>query len=490
MTRKIYLILLLNLFLVRPGKATDLVGTDSLLTILQQKNGPHKERQLILSIRYYFSGRLPAGLPAAKKSLDSVLAAFPVPNAGSLGLFVETMYRMQLRQYVEAEKVLVRAISLADRADDHYLLYGCFTQLAFLQALKGNTTEAVTSFRQARNEATTLNDAYLQILVDINISDIYHRNKLYGQSLHYLDQARALMHRRELNEPDLNMMILVNKVENYFSTESVDSLAKYSRLLLDLKISSSRLYSFQQRSIYMLYLLQARYNDAVKLLAKLKKDPSYAYDLTDDQNLTNALYHSGQVDSARVVARQLIADQALQNHPEVTLPLYEMLGRIALAKSEKDLAIRRFDEALQQAKMQIIRLVEVDTIAARLRLDDMQSSYISREGGFKRERLWLIFGVVTVSLVLVVGAMLYRNNQQKRKFERLLFESKRSELSFINSHEIRRHLSNILGIIDTISQADDRHQEYLESEAHLLSAANDLDKSIREIADKLSDDIA
>jgi hypothetical protein len=132
-------------------------------------------------------------------------------------------------------------------------------------------------------------------------------------------------------------------------------------------------------------------------------------------------------------------------------------------------------------------LVAVDTIAAGLRLDEMQNGYIRREDGFKRERLWLIFSVVTIGLVLIAGAMLYRNIRQKRKFEKLLFETKRNELAFINSHEIRRHLSNILGIIDTIGNSDDKHQSYLEAETHLLNAAKDLDNSIHYIADKLKD---
>ncbi|WCT13242.1 hypothetical protein [Mucilaginibacter jinjuensis] len=133
------------------------------------------------------------------------------------------------------------------------------------------------------------------------------------------------------------------------------------------------------------------------------------------------------------------------------------------------------------------RLVEVNTIAARLKLDDMQSSYILREEGFKWEQLWLIFSVVTIGLVLIVAAILYRSIRQKRYFEKLLYDSQRDELSFINSHEARRHLSNILGIIDTISHSGDKHKGYLEAGAHLLKTAEALDSSIRHIADKLND---
>ncbi len=482
----IALLLFPVLFYSSPVIAAEQVSADSILTILQQKDGPQKEKGLILSIRYYFGGRALNSLPAAKKSLDSLLAAFRVPDAEATGLLVETMYRMELRQYVAAEKALVRAISLAGPEDDHYLLYACFTQLSFLQSLKGHLTEAVASFRQARLEAMTLNDAYLQVLVDINISDIYHRNKLYSQSLVYLEQAGQLMRRQRLNEPTFTMMILVNQAENYYSMGKADSLAKYSRLLQALQVASPRLYTFRQRSVYTRELLQGQYEVALRHLAALKSDPSYAYDLADEQSIADALYRTGRLDSAQAVGRRLIADPALQNHPEVTLPLYEMLGRIALKKADKDRAVQRFDEALQQAKLQLTNLVEVDTISARLRLDELQSGFIRREEGFKRERLWLIFGVITVGLTAIAATMLYRNIRQKRHFEQLLYEARRDELSFINSHEVRRHLSNILGIIDTISHSEDKHQGYLEAEAHLLKAAEELDTSIRHIADKLS----
>ncbi|HVW13140.1 MAG TPA: hypothetical protein VHB54_04940 [Mucilaginibacter sp.] len=125
-------------------------------------------------------------------------------------------------------------------------------------------------------------------------------------------------------------------------------------------------------------------------------------------------------------------------------------------------------------KLQIKRLIEAGNVAAR------------RVETLKRERLWLIACVVIISSISIIGAIFYRNMSQKRHFERLLFEAKRNELAFINSHEVRRHLSNILGIIDTIRSSDNRYEIYIEVEAHLFKAAIDLDRSIRNIADKLN----
>lgn len=484
--KKIVILLLFLLVFIGRAPAFGQVSADSISAILQRRESPMQHKKLVLSLRYYFSGRPLDSLTSAKRQLDGLLSRYQVNNVKAINYFVQTLYLMGLRQYAQAEGELVRAIDMAEYADDHYLLFACFTQLGFLQNLKGNTTEAVRSFRQARQEAIKLNDAYLQVLIDVNIADIYLRNTLYNQSLVYLNQSQALIAKQHMNEPVFVMMIYVNKAENYFNLGNTDSLSKYCNELFAMKLQDSRLHTFQQHSLYNLELLHGQYKQALAHLASLKKDPRYNFDETDEQNLANALYRDGQTDSARKIARRLIQDEAQKNHPEATLPLYEMLARIAAGKGEKDLAIQRFDQSLQQAKTQLLRLKEVDTIAARLKIDEMQGNYIRQEEAFKRDRLLLLFSFITVSILLIAGAVLYRNIRQKRQLEKLLFEAKKNELSFINSHQVRRHLSNILGIIDIISHGDDSYEAYLEGKSHLLSAAEDLDNSIREISEKLN----
>ena len=95
----------------------------------------------------------------------------------------------------------------------------------------------------------------------------------------------------------------------------------------------------------------------------------------------------------------------------------------------------------------------------------------------------LVIGSFLLSTVIAV--LLYRQTRQKRRYEQLLYARQKEELSFIHSHEVRRHLSNILGIIRMIGHADDRHAEYIEAEEHLLHAAEDLDLAIRNVSDKL-----
>ena len=88
---------------------------------------------------------------------------------------------------------------------------------------------------------------------------------------------------------------------------------------------------------------------------------------------------------------------------------------------------------------------------------------------------------------LFMRALSYRNIKRKKYYEEMLFKTKKAELAFINSHEVRRHLSNILGIVDMVKQSEDKYHAYLETEEHLLSAVRDLDSSIRNISSKLDE---
>ena len=182
-------------------------GRDSLLTILKINNPKQREEKLILYIRYYFNDVPPGQLDEAKADLDQLLIKNKVENNLAVRYFVETIYQMQLQHNDAAENALIKAISLADKQDDHYLLYACFTHLAFLQTYHGNTIEAVSSFRMAKKEANTLNDPYLQVLINVNISDIYDKNHLFSQSLAYLNQAMALINHMPMNSPILIRLV-------------------------------------------------------------------------------------------------------------------------------------------------------------------------------------------------------------------------------------------------------------------------------------------
>ena len=83
--------------------------------------------------------------------------------------------------------------------------------------------------------------------------------------------------------------------------------------------------------------------------------------------------------------------------------------------------------------------------------------------------------------------LLYRAVLAKKRFNKLAYDKLNNEISIINSHDVRKHLSNILGIINVIQISDDHNSAYFEMEKSLLESAEGLDSSIKTIASKIED---
>ena len=486
MLKNICLAGLLFCLLLNANAATAIVKADSLVKILQLSNRNLRDQELVIYIKSVFDSQPLRDFYAAKRETDDLLSKYAVTGRPAFDHFIESTYQFRASDYNKAQSDLVKAIAASNKAGDHYLVYAFFNQLAFVQTYIGNTIDAVSSFRMAKKEAVALNDPRLQVVIDINISDIYYRNDFYNQSLFYLDQADSIMNISGLNAPRLNNAINYNKCENYFRMDNVNLLKKYNRVLNNVKRGNAELYIYKKRTDYYVSLLQHNYKSAVQQILSLKKDTLYGYDRNiDEQNLADAYYNDGQLDSAKSIIERLLGDPAQNNHPEIKFHLYEVLGEVAEQKNDYKQAAYNFKMALQQSENDIGRLTQVGNISSEIKIDEMEGFFAKLVGGYQREQVWLIFTVIGTILVIAIGGMLYRNVKQKRYYEQLLFDAKKEELAFINSHEVRRHLSNILGIIDMINQSENRDEAYLQAEDHLLSAAESLDAAIKNISEKL-----
>ena len=144
--------------------------------------------------------------------------------------------------------------------------------------------------------------------------------------------------------------------------------------------------------------------------------------------------------------------------------------------------------ALEQAKDNVSKLIKVGDISSRMKIDEIQADYFKKDKLYRQERVLLIFIIIVALFIIAIVVMFYRNAKQKRHYEKLLFAAKKEELAYINSHDIRRHLTNILGIIDVIKHSDNKEKEYQNFEKHLLYSAEQLDQSIKNISEKLDEE--
>jgi hypothetical protein len=455
------------------------------MAILKNNNKTEREQKLIKYIKATFSYRPIITLSYDKSELDMLLAQYNVETKQAYLYFIDAVCQQRQEQFADAKYSLVKAIDVAGKEQNHYLLYSFFSTLAFWQTSAGSTTEAVQNFGRAKKEALIMNDYYSQVIVDINISDIYYKNNIYLQSLFYLSQARSIVSVNNITEARLINIIYYNTAENHFRMNNIDSLKKYNRLLNDKKRGRYKLHTFRNRTGYYLLLLNHNYSGAINHIKALRTDTAYKFDDTDEQNLADAYYSADMPDSAKTIIDSLLVKQSQNNHPEIKTHLYKVLGNIAQKENNQEQAAYNFKMALLQSEDQIQRLTKVGDISAQMNIDEVQRSYNQKEEHYRNQRMWLVFILIASVLSLAAGTLFYRNVKQKRYYEKLLFDAQKEELAFINSHEVRRHLANILGIIEMIKQSENRETEYAEFEDHLLNAAKSLDEAIKNIQEKL-----
>ncbi|HEY8782811.1 MAG TPA: hypothetical protein VIM16_14395 [Mucilaginibacter sp.] len=459
--------------------------TDSLSNILGVKEKNSREKLLAEYIRHDFAASPIGEIYAAKTDIDKFLAKYNEKNKPAFEYFAESMYQRRLSHVSDSEHAMINAIQSADKNGDSFLSYTFLNYLAGMQTEEGNVIGAVTSYRMANKDAIKLNDNNLQMIIDLNISDVYYKNYFYSQSLFYLDQAQATGARFWPDDQRVKNIIYYNKSENFFRMSKPDSLRVYNERLRQSKANTYKLYTYKNRTDYYLYLLHHEYKKAINLIHAMQNDEGYKFDDQDLQNLSDAYYKNGQPDLAKVIINGLLSKPSETNHPEIKFHLYDVLGEIAEEQNDYLAASGYFKLALQQSEDNMTRLTQVDNISSMIKSDDITGYYSQIDETYEKERLWLIFGIILALLIILVIAMFYRTVRQKRHYEKLLFVAKKEELSFINSHDVRKHLTNILGLIGVVRLSEDRENEYLQVEDHLFHSAQELDKSIKSISEKL-----
>ncbi|HEY8929803.1 MAG TPA: hypothetical protein VIM55_11460 [Mucilaginibacter sp.] len=460
MPKKVTCILLFFIcFILKANAEAPVINVNSLNSIL--KIGDHTERQkkLVSFIKTCILASRPDSLIATKNNLNQLFSRLHIENSDAFAHFTEAMYQRKLTHMDEAEAAMIQAIKTAGKDGDHFLMYSFLSHLAFIQTDEGNAIEAVTNYGLAKKEAQHLKDPHLQLQLNINMSDIYYKSNFYNQSLSYLNQADELAQKYAPGDVHIYKLIYYNKAENFFRMNKPDSLKLYHDKLMAIKDNSIyKLYTYQKRTEYYLYLLQYEFKKATTLIKSLQTDSLYKYNDQDQQNLADAYFNGGKPDSAVRIINELLEEPLELNHPEIKYHLYKVLGQIAESRHDHQKAALNFKLSLEQAEDILNRLTQVGTLSSQIKIDEIEGSYMQKDETYKRERIYMIFAVVVCFLIVIILTMFYQSGKQKRHFQKLLFTAQKEELAFINSHEVRKHLSNIMGIIDVIKHSDDREK--------------------------------
>lgn len=463
------------------------VEKDSLLNFIELRDKDLRDQKLVMYIKTNLNDIPVPKLRSKKDSLIKAFSRYNIENKQEIVFLIESIALRRFLKFEEAKKTLLKGIELAQKKADHFLLYTLFSQFAFVQTGEGDALGAIYSYGLAQNEVKKLNNPTLEALLYVNISDIYYKSGFYSQSLFYLDKAQSICDRYKVRRLIVLRLISDNKAENFFRTGNYDSLNTYHDKLRSLAGKTYKLYTSVKRTDYYLLLLKHNYKSAIQAINVLLKDSLYVRGDMDEQYLANAYFGNGQIDSATYVINKLLGRPSLMNLPEMKFQLYEMLGEIAQIKNDNKLAAYNFKLALAQSKQHINNLTQVGNVLSQMKINDVQSLYYENLLIYKKERLRLLFILMIALLLVIVIAIFYRSNRQKRRYEKLLYAAQKQELANINSHEVRNHLSNILGLLDLMNDKDNKGTELLKTKDYLQYSAEQLDKALKNVSEKLSD---
>ncbi|MFA6245399.1 MAG: hypothetical protein WC615_00570 [Mucilaginibacter sp.] len=473
------------LFAFYTAKASDLVNTDSLTNILQVRDPNLKIRLVVKFVDESFNTNAVRDASTIKSDINRLFNKLDPANRLAYSDFTESVFQQKLSHQRESEDAIVKAIQTANKNNDWLLSYVFLNHLARSQTDAGNVIGAVSSFGMAANIAVKLNDPNLQLETDLNISNAFQTYGFYSQSLFYLTQAQTMISRFKPADQRIKDIIYYSNAEIFFNLNNKDSLSFYIEKLNNSSAKTMNLFTYKNRAGYYLCMLQGNYRKAINIINAMRTKMLYLFDDGDLRHLADALYKDGQLDSAKLIINELLAKPTEKVHPETKYHLYEMLGEIADQQNDYKSASNYLKLSIRELQNNLTRLTQVDNIAALIKVDEVQEYYTQKSVIYKQQRMWLTFAVIVTLLVILVIAISYRSLKQKRYYENLLFTAKKQELAFINSHDVRRHLANILGLIELIKNSENRAEEYFQTENYLLSATQALDDMVKRLSEKL-----
>src|SRR5437879_10773197 len=123
MLRKACLFSLLLCIAVNLKATSPSVKADSILKILKINDQTSREKKLIHYIKSVLGHDSITRLQVDQIEIDILFIKYRIKSNAAFGYFIESICQQRVLHLNEAENALIRAIDLAGKDDDHYLLY-------------------------------------------------------------------------------------------------------------------------------------------------------------------------------------------------------------------------------------------------------------------------------------------------------------------------------------------------------------------------------
>jgi len=479
-----FMLLLIFVILMKFGvNAQAQNQTDTLSAILKSKSGNlvrHKQLTTLFYKRFLLSSAYDQKL----KALDDSLKKYKTNGSAAFGLLAKIFILRRMDNLKAAEMELLYAIEIAQRKQQKYLLYQFYLNLAYVQTDQNNALAAIHNYRQAKKTADELSDLGLLLSVDIGIADIFSNIGLYQQALIYLNEAQHQVEDPVNIELSSRAIIYLNKAEIFFKLGKPDSLRHYQKLTRKYGTGSYDIGRYLKRLDYYTLILSHHHRQAIVLIRELLLSGKRYYKNVDRWYLAQSLYAVKELDSAVLEAHKILIEE--KNGPSpMRLNAYKLIATVAEEQNQHIKAERYFKLALAESEGFTIKMRSVDLLSTELRQDRLDAAYQAQYLVFHKERIILFYSIALTTLIILIICLFYRNVKQKSKYQQLLHETRSQEIAFINSHQVRKPLANILAICRLLIDHENTVEENNSYYEVLDQQVQEMDQKLREVEMKL-----
>jgi signal transduction histidine kinase len=368
----------------------------------------------------------------------------------------------------------------------------------------GNLSKAVDADLKALHFAEQTDDLNVQANILLTLGEYFYQSKDYSTALTYWRNALAIYER--YRDRDFEMFTINFIASNYLETGKLDSAEYYNqkafRIWDDFHKKNRQSYGFIKPNMLntraKLETQKKNFNSAIKDLeeailisGKMKGVLKRSY-----LQLGKVFYKMNQADSAAAYAEQSLslADSIKQfsemaDAAKLLAQIYNQKDpRQAIFYQEKALAA--YDSAIQQMKSSAVKnLIGFDEQQQKYELKAATAAYEN-----KVRQYALLSGL---AVLLLIAFILYRNNNQKQKSNKILQQTllnlKSTQSQLIHSEKmaslgeltagIAHEIQNPLNFVNNFSEVNNELIEELKGEWSMVNGEK------KEVGEELINDI-
>lgn len=414
-----------------------------------------------------------------KEILISEILKSNLPDKKSFTYEIEALYAKRLLKPEKARYYIIKALDEVPQEKPKFLRL--LKILAFIDTDLENYMRAMESYLIIQKHLQQVNDTDKLVLNYTNIADLYIKSNLFEEAINALDMAYVLAVQQE--KKHIPNILYENKAIAYFHLKNLDSLQHYAAKIANIK-SPDQLVDHRMK--YMILLLQND-KEAISEIKILAESPGDTDKLSTYLHLAEAYLMFNQTAKAKEIISGLLYSTDLKNLGYMRSRLFSLMGDACLKEKQFGLSAQYYKKGTDQSSLNALKTMKTGSILNLLKYDEIKKKYVVAQENLQVRQNYMFLFVAVAGMIILTFVFLYRSLKIKKKYDELMFNKLNSEISFINSHEIRKYLSNILGIVMVIKVSEDRNEAYFEFEDALFNSAENLDISIKNIAAKLND---